>query len=626
MKNRLFIIFAATITAVALGLWFVLQPDRALVNESLHSTTEAVEAISALLMALFLLDRKEEEASGNSALLALGFLAMGILNAAHAASSTGNQFVFLRAAASLAGGLGFGLVWLPAQYKALFDRAWLLWSVITGSFLVCVIAFLFPAALPAMLHGTRFTVPAVTINLLAGMLFIAGAARIMLALYHSDALEDQLFSLIGMFFGLSGLTFQFSMLWSEAWWYWHVLRLIGSLLVLGLLVHRHLQMVATLKTSLLERKKAEISLSRSYELTKTIIDSMHDAISLLDVRDFRIIRVNSVFLKEYGYSDEAEIVGKHCYEITHRRPDVCAPPDDICPLAETVRTGRHSAADHVHYGSQGEKKYVEVSTSPIKDEDGRVIQVVHIARDITDRKRAEEERELLLSDIARSNKDLELFASVASHDLKEPLRMVSAYVQRLESKYKGRLDDKADKYIRFAVEGVERMEKLIEGLLAYSRVTRDAAQFGPVDSDKIFSSAVSNLSASIHECNAAVTKEDLPMVLGDETQLLQLFQNLIGNAVKYRKPRTPPHVHVSSTREGSHYIFSVRDNGIGIEPKNYDRIFQIFQRLHSHDQYAGAGIGLAVCKRIVERHHGSIWIESVPGAGSTFFFTVPAST
>jgi light-regulated signal transduction histidine kinase (bacteriophytochrome) len=188
------------------------------------------------------------------------------------------------------------------------------------------------------------------------------------------------------------------------------------------------------------------------------------------------------------------------------------------------------------------------------------------------------------------------------------------------------LDDKADKYIRFAVEGVERMEKLIEGLLAYSRVTRDAAQFGPVDSDKIFSSAVSNLSASIHECNAAVTKEDLPMVLGDETQLLQLFQNLIGNAVKYRKPRTPPHVHVSSTREGSHYIFSVRDNGIGIEPKNYDRIFQIFQRLHSHDQYAGAGIGLAVCKRIVERHHGSIWIESVPGAGSTFFFTVPAST
>jgi PAS domain-containing protein len=150
-----------------------------------------------------------------------------------------------------------------------------------------------------MLHETQFAVPAVTINLLAGMLFVAGAVRIMLALYHSNALEDQLFSLIGMFFGLSGLTFQYAMLWSEGWWYWHVLRLIGSLLVLGLLVHRHLQTVATLKTSLLERKKAEISLRRSYELTKTIIDSMHDAISLLDVRDFRIIGVNSAFLKEY---------------------------------------------------------------------------------------------------------------------------------------------------------------------------------------------------------------------------------------------------------------------------------------------------------------------------------------
>ncbi|MGE5808415.1 MAG: ATP-binding protein, partial [Nitrospirota bacterium] len=607
MSNKLFIILAATVTAVALGFWFVLRPDLPLVNESLHSTLEAVESIAALLMALFLLDRKEEDASGNSALLALGFLAMGILTAAHAASSTGNQFVFLRATASLAGGLGFGLVWLPARYKALLDRAWLLWSVITGSLIICVAAFLFPAAFPAMVHGARFAAPAVVINLLAGMLFVAGSVRIMITVYRSNALEDQLFSLIGMFFGLSGLTFQYAVLWSEGWWYWHALRLIGSLLVLGLLVHRHLQMVATLKTSLLERKKAEMSLRRSYELTKTIIDSMNDAVSLLDVRDFRIIGVNSAFLKEYGYTDETEIVGKRCYEITHRQPDVCDVPDGMCPLAVTVRTGKHAAADHVHYDGRGEKIFVEVSTSPIKDEDGKVIQVVHVAKDITNRKRAEEERELLLADIARSNKDLEQFASVASHDLKEPLRMVSAYVQRLEKKYKGRLDEKADKYIRFALEGVERMEKLIEGLLAYSRITRGAAQFSPVDSNRIFSLAVSNLSASIHESTAEVTREELPVVLGDEIQLLQLLQNLIGNAIKYRKLQAPPHVHVSSAREGSHYVFSVRDSGIGIDPKNYDRIFQLFQRLHSHDQYAGAGIGLAVCKRIVERHNGRIW-------------------
>jgi light-regulated signal transduction histidine kinase (bacteriophytochrome) len=159
------------------------------------------------------------------------------------------------------------------------------------------------------------------------------------------------------------------------------------------------------------------------------------------------------------------------------------------------------------------------------------------------------------------------------------------------------------------------MQKLIEGLLAYSR-SRSAIT-GP-GCQQIFSLAVSNLSASIQEASALVTRDDLPMVLGDETQLLQLFQNLISNAVKYRRPEAEPHVHISSFRKENHFVFSVRDNGIGIEQDNYDRIFQIFQRLHSHDQYAGAGIGLAVCKRIVERHHGRIWIESVPGKGSTF--------
>ena len=627
MKNKLLIFFAATTTAVLLGALFVLQPSRVLGNQALHSTMETVESVSVLLMAFFLLDKKgEHTSSGTSAPLALGFLGMGILNAAHAASGPGNEFVFLRAAASLAGGLGFSLAWLPERYKTIFTRTWLIWTVIVGSLLICASAFLFPGALPIMVQGRQFTTPAVTANFLAGLLFIAGAVRIVLALYRSNISEYLLFSLIGMFFGLSGLSFHYSMLWSEGWWYWHALRLIGALLVLVLLAQRHIMTVATLKASLIERRQAEGSLRRAYELTKTIIDSMNDAVSLLDVRDFTIIGVNSAFLKEYGYTEESRILGKHCYEITHHRHDVCTAPDDVCPLAETVRTGKHFAVDHVHYGSTGEKKFVEVSTSPILDDNGKVVQVVHVAKDITDRKRAEVERERLLSDIARSNKELEQFAFVASHDLKEPLRMVSAYVQLLQKKYKGRLDDKADTYIRFAVEGVLRMQKLIEGLLAYSRITREAAQLGPVDANAVFSQVLSDLSASIRECGAVVTSDDLPLVLGDETQLLQLFQNLISNAIKYRKPDRRPEVHISATADGDHCTFSIRDNGIGIEPKDFDRIFQIFQRLHSHDEYAGAGIGLAVCKRIVERHHGRIWIESAPDQGSTFFFTVSAGS
>ncbi len=373
------------------------------------------------------------------------------------------------------------------------------------------------------------------------------------------------------------------------------------------------------------RKQTEKELRRTYYLTKTIIDSMNDAISLINVRDFTIASVNSVFLNQYGYSHESELRGKHCYEVTHHRPDVCSPPNDICPLIETVRTKEHFAVDHVHYGKQGEKIYVEVSTSPIKDENGNVIQVVHVQRNITDRKRAEHERELLLSDLSRSNKELKQFAYVASHDLQEPLRMVTSFLQLLERRYKGRLDEKADGYIQFAVEGVERMQKLIEALLSYSRVSKRGIAFKRVDTNAALSQALLNLAAVIRETGAAVQGEGLPTVSGDETLLIQLFQNLIGNGIKYQKPGIRPQVSISAKEEGDTWVFSVKDNGIGIEQQHFEAIFQIFQRLHARSQYSGTGIGLAICKRIVERHHGRIWVDSAPGRGTTFFFTIPAN-
>lgn len=201
--------------------------------------------------------------------------------------------------------------------------------------------------------------------------------------------------------------------------------------------------------------------------------------------------------------------------------------------------------------------------------------------------------------------------------------MVASYTALLEKRYKKHLDERAHQYIDFAVEGAERMQKLIEALLAYSRITRRGAEFKPVDLDKVFSVAVSNLSAAIQESRAEITKDHLPVISGDETQLVQLLQNLIGNGVKYKKPDVQPVLHVSAEKIGQEYLFTVHDNGIGIEPRYYDKVFQIFQRLHDRDQYPGTGIGLALCKRIVERHRGRIWIESRPGEGSTFFFTMP---
>jgi light-regulated signal transduction histidine kinase (bacteriophytochrome) len=252
-----------------------------------------------------------------------------------------------------------------------------------------------------------------------------------------------------------------------------------------------------------------------------------------------------------------------------------------------------------------------------------VIQVVHVQRNITDRKLAEQERERLLSDLARSNKELEHFAYVASHDLQEPLRMVTSFLQLLQRRYEGRLDEKADEYIHFAVDGVDRMHNLIEALLSYSRITKRGAEFKPVNADHALSHALANLTAAIAETGATVTTDSLPTISGDETQLVQLFQNLIGNGIKYQKAGARAVVHISAKQDGANWVFSVQDNGIGIEAQHFDAVFQIFQRLHTRSQYPGTGIGLAICKRIVERHHGRIWIESSPGQGTTFFFTMP---
>jgi PAS domain S-box-containing protein len=257
------------------------------------------------------------------------------------------------------------------------------------------------------------------------------------------------------------------------------------------------------------------------------------------------------------------------------------------------------------------------------DSEGRPVRITGVVGEITGRKRAEQEREQLIAELERSNRELEQFAYISSHDLQEPLRMVTSYMQLLEKRYSGRLDEKSDKYINYAVEGAQRMQKLIEGLLAYSRIGTRGADFKPVVMNNVVDSAAANLKLSMLESDAVLTKEDLPLVYGDEPQLIQLLQNLLGNSIKFRKSDVAPKIHIAAQRKGHEWVFSVSDNGIGISPEYFDRIFQIFQRLHSRQEYPGTGIGLALCKRIIERHYGRIWVESAPGEGSTFFFTIP---
>ena len=224
-----------------------------------------------------------------------------------------------------------------------------------------------------------------------------------------------------------------------------------------------------------------------------------------------------------------------------------------------------------------------------------------------------------VEELNRSNEELGQFAYIASHDLQEPLRMVASYTQLLSRRYKGKLDADADEFIAFAVDGASRMQRLIQDLLAYSRVGTKGRDLLDTSSEEALERALINLRGAIEESGALVTHDPLPPVLADETQLIQLFQNLVGNAIKYQSPGSVPQVHISVARNGEgKWMFAVKDNGLGIDPQYFEKIFGMFQRLHKREEFAGTGIGLAICKKIVERHGGSISVESQPGQGSTF--------
>jgi light-regulated signal transduction histidine kinase (bacteriophytochrome) len=228
------------------------------------------------------------------------------------------------------------------------------------------------------------------------------------------------------------------------------------------------------------------------------------------------------------------------------------------------------------------------------------------------------------TELQRSNKELEQFAYVASHDLQEPLRTVASFTGLLEKRYKDMFDDEGREFMGYIIEGATRMQQLITDLLSFSRVGKRDVSRDPIDCNMVFRDVVTNLTRSIKETCASVTADPLPVVNANETMLNQLFQNLIGNAIKFHKNENTPHVHVSAERKNDEWLFSVRDNGIGIDPKSYEKLFSIFSRLHTRQKYPGTGIGLAICKKIVEMYNGRIWIESQSGEGSTFYFTISA--
>ncbi|MBI3666922.1 MAG: PAS domain S-box protein [Acidobacteria bacterium] len=363
-----------------------------------------------------------------------------------------------------------------------------------------------------------------------------------------------------------------------------------------------------------EKERVEEKLRQSEEIFRRIVETAGEGIWIIDPED-KATFVNHRMAEMLGYTVD-EMMGRPVFDFMDE--------EGRAFLRSALARRRQGIAEQYDFRFQrqdGTDLLVIVSATPFFDKDGHYAGALAMITDITDRKHAEQELAAKAEELARSNAELEQFAHIASHDLKEPLRTVASFVQLLARRYQGKLDPNADQYIALVVQGVKRMQEMIQGLLLYSQVGAPRKS-GPVACEAEIGRVLANLQLAIEESGAQVVYDPLPTVVVEPQQLCHLFQNLIGNALKFHGAQ-PPQVRVSAKEKEKEWLFSVRDNGIGIAPQYSDRIFAIFQRLHQKEEYPGTGIGLAICKKIVEGYGGRIWVESEPGKGSVFYFTLP---
>lgn len=393
-----------------------------------------------------------------------------------------------------------------------------------------------------------------------------------------------------------------------------------------------------LEQQIRQLKITTAKLSRSEEKYQKLVEELDESLYHMSIPDGKYEYVSPSIHKIFGYTDKQMYANPLLIQkIIH--PDFH--PYFQEKWADLLNGIVPPTYEYKITDPEGNERWIIQSSLGIFDEDGQIVGIQGIIRDVTERIKTEQELEQYRQhlekivenrtaeiesknkELQRSNQELEQFAYVASHDLQEPLRMVSSYTQLLSQRYGDKLDEKGHRFINYAVDGAARMQRLIEDLLSFSRVTTRGKEMVPVDCLNLVGHVCESLKILIRQTGAEITYDQLPEVFGDAVQLEQLFQNLISNAIKFRGERKPQ-IHIGCKEVAGSYQFSIQDNGIGIDEKFSDRIFIIFQRLHTREEYSGTGIGLSICKRIVERHGGEIWFASTPGEGTTFFFTLRA--
>jgi PAS domain S-box-containing protein len=365
-----------------------------------------------------------------------------------------------------------------------------------------------------------------------------------------------------------------------------------------------------------ERKKAEKALLESETRFRNLADNIPNLAWMADANGW-IFWYNKQWYDYTGTTLE-EMQGWGWKKVHH--------PDYVVSVTEewSKKLLEEEPYDNIFplKGKDGNYRWFLTRITPIRDDQGKLIRWFGTNTDITDRKHYEENLNKTMKKLEQSNKELEQFAYITSHDLREPLRMITSFLQLLERRYKDQLDQDANEFIGFAVDGAKRLDAMTNDLLQYSKITSEKRDVIPVNFEHVLEQALTNLTFQIKENNAIITHDHLPIIDGDEQLKVQLFQNLISNSIKYRSHETPK-IHISVIKENNQYLFSFKDNGIGMSPEHLERIFTIFQRLHTHEEYEGTGIGLAIAQKIVHQQGGQIWVESELGKGSTFYFTLP---
>jgi PAS domain S-box-containing protein len=378
------------------------------------------------------------------------------------------------------------------------------------------------------------------------------------------------------------------------------------------------QRITNLEKSETERKRVEVAVREALRYAESIVETIREPLVVLNV-DLKVLSANRSFYNTFKVTPD-ETVGNFIYNLGARQWDIPRLRmlfEDILP-ENTKFDNFEVEHDFPVIG----RKIMLLNARRIYRKDIGMQMILLAIEDITERRQREEELKKLSEELARSNTDLRGFAYVASHDLKKPLQSIEGFAKLLARRYKGKLDAKADEFIEYIGSGVKMMQELIKDLLEYSQVGAKGKKLKSIDCSFVVGKAIGNLQAAIEERNALVTYDELPTIMANTSQIISLFQNLIDNAIKFRSEEAP-RIHISTERKGDEWVFSIRDNGIGIDPKDSERIFGMFQRLHGSTDYPGTGIGLAICKRIIEWHGGRIWVESKIGKGSTFYFTMP---